>query len=204
MSISTLIFDLGGVILDLEIERTARAFERLGGNSFASIWTLEKQAPFFEAYECGRLTTAAFLGKLRSSMDLHGAADEELIAAWNAMLVGIPAARLEALVKLRQKYKVFLLSNTNALHMEHLSRKILQEGGKSLEHYFDMIYVSYLIGQRKPSAAAFDIVLQENGLKAQETLFIDDLAMNVTAAKSLGIHGCEHRWGTELTDYLEV
>jgi FMN phosphatase YigB (HAD superfamily) len=204
MALNTLIFDLGGVILDLQIERTAQAFEQLGGKSFASVWTLQKQARFFEDYECGRLTTAKFVGRLRSTLNLPGASDEALVAAWNAMLVGIPSARLEALLRLREKYRVFLLSNTNALHMEFLSREILSAAQQPLDVYFDKVYVSYAMGQRKPSTKAFSVVLQENNLKPQDTLFIDDLAMNVCAAESLGIQGCVHRGGAALTDYLAV
>ena len=193
-----LIFDFGGVILDLAFNRTAAAFAALGGRPFGSVWTLRRQAPFFEAYETGHLSTSEFLAQLRDALALPAASDRALTDAWNAMLGTIPPSRLDHLLRLRTHHRIFLLSNTNALHMQCVEQNRLPVAARPLARYFDAIYLSHQIGHRKPTAAAFEHVLQAHSLDPARTAFIDDLDDNVEAARRLGLQGIVHPHGGDL------
>lgn len=194
-----IIFDLGGVLLNLDFSATAQAFTQLGSSDFDALW----QARFFERFETGHLSAADFRQQLRRALQLPQATDAQLDAAWNAMLGDLPAANLALLQALRRRYKLFLLSNSNEIHIEQINRVCLKPHGvPDLTSYFDAVYFSCRIGQRKPDAAAFQHVLAAQKLDPRTTAFIDDLALNIEAAKQLGLDARHLPPGTPLGSVL--
>ena len=188
--VDNFIFDLGGVFLNLDFDRTAAAFAALGSSNFNALWTPTRQSPFFFAFETGRIDSAAFRLHLRQSLELPRTSDAQLDAAWNAMILDLPQERLDLLTTLRPRYRTFLLSNTNTIHLAHIHAKHgMPDTNPPLVSYFDQAYYSHLIGVRKPEAAAFAAVVTANNLAPERTLFIDDLEENVEAARQIGLLG---------------
>lgn len=188
--VKAIILDLGGVILNIDYQRTIRAFELLLGNgaNFETFYTQARQTIVFDLFEKGQISAATFRSELKKILG-HQITDQEIDTAWNAMLLDLPAERLTFVSELRKKYPVYLLSNTNEIHF-HAFRKNLEETfGKPsiLEDFFDKTYYSHLIKERKPTAAAFNYVLNDNQLNANEVVFVDDSAQHIEGAMSLGI-----------------
>ncbi len=187
MAIKNIIFDLGGVVLNIDPNLTVEAFENYGLENVRQKYNFPNQVELFDDIEVGKITPAEFRDGLRELFGMPFT-NEQIDKAWNAMLLDFPAGRLEALEKVQKHYSTFLLSNTNEIHLEAYL-KILKEssGYNDLSHIFNKIYYSQRVGLRKPDEKLFRLVLEENGLNAEETLFIDDAAINVEAAKKVGI-----------------
>ncbi len=114
--------------------------------------------------------------------------DAQLDAAWNAMLLDIPKEKYQLLLKLKSSYRVFLLSNTNNIHLQAVNKIVFNDTGQmGLGHYFHKDYYSHLMNMRKPDPEIFQRVLVENNLTAEETYFLDDNTENIEGAKSLAI-----------------
>jgi putative hydrolase of the HAD superfamily len=185
--IKHIIFDLGGVILNINYQLTYKAFEELGVKDFTGLYNQFSATSLFDDLETGKIGSEDFL----KEMEQHtppGTTHQQMIDAWNAMLLDFPLRRLQILQQLRQHYDLYLLSNTNAIHFQAFN-KILQEsrGIPSLTSFFDKAYYSHLIELRKPEKEAYQLVLDENGLNPSETLFIDDTLPNIEGAQALGI-----------------
>jgi glucose-1-phosphatase len=186
-SVDTLIFDLGGVIVNLSYEETYKAFAHLSGKSVDEVRILANNLDEFKQYEMGKIDDAAFRGFIRNRIGIS-ARDEEIDQAWNAMLLDIPSQRLKVLQKLRNTYRTFLLSNTNAIHLRAFSQTVKQVSNQdSLSFCFEKLYYSHEIGLRKPDVNIYEHVLTENTLTPSKTLFFDDLLPNLEGAKSAGI-----------------
>lgn len=182
-----LIFDLGGVLLNLSLQRTFDAFARLANISPDTVSKTYHQHPEFIAFERGELTDAEFRAALRKLLSIT-ATDSELDACWNAMLVDIPMERLQLLEKLRNRFQLFLLSNTNSIHERHFNRIVNRNTGhSSLEPFFHKAYFSHAVKMRKPDREIYEYVLSESNIIAFETLFLDDSLMNLEGAQQLGI-----------------
>ncbi|MFT3932470.1 MAG: HAD family phosphatase [Chitinophagaceae bacterium] len=186
-NIKNIIFDMGGVILNIDFKKTEEAFATLGFTDFKKYMTQFHITPFFHDYEIGRIDNAAFI---KGVQEIAGRpiSDQDVIAAWNALLLDFPPERLALLEKLKNKYRLFLLSNTNALHHDAFQEMLYQQTGKRMEDYFEKTYYSQTAHLRKPDAAIYQLVLDENNLVADETLFIDDTASNFSGAEQVGIH----------------
>lgn len=187
-SVKNLIFDLGGVILDLSVDNTLQAFSTVSGLKKSVVKERFVSSGGFEKYEKGQLTDTEFRDFVREVYSVK-VSDSIIDQCWNAMLLGIPSVKLDLLDQLRNTYQVYLLSNTNNIHLQYIQTKIMPSlrGHKSLDDYFHRAYYSHLMKKRKPDAEIFEHVLEENGLKANESLFIDDNEANIEGAKSLGI-----------------
>jgi HAD superfamily hydrolase (TIGR01509 family) len=185
--IKNIIFDLGGVILNINYQLTNEAFTKLGVKNFNELYSQFHGSSLFNGLETGHVSTDEFLAEMHKYVP-EGVTDAQLIAAWNAMLLDFPLQRLQLLQQLRQHYNLYLLSNTNAIHLEQFNR-LLQEsrGIPSLGSFFDRAYYSHQMGQRKPDKASYQMVLDENGLNAEETLFVDDLLQNIEGAQAVGL-----------------
>jgi glucose-1-phosphatase len=186
--IKTLIFDLGGVILDLSVDTTLQAFAKVSGIPKQEAVKIFHESPGFNEYEKGGMDDASFRQYLKKIYSIN-VSDKEIDTCWNAMLLGLPRTKLDLLKELQTHYNVLLLSNTNEIHLSYINSEILPTVSteKSLDHYFHRAYYSHRMGMRKPDAEIFEFVLKENDLKASETLFLDDNAMNVAGASSVGI-----------------
>lgn len=188
-SVKALIFDLGGVILDLSVDHTLQAFSDLSGYKKERVKDMYYSSEGFEAYEKGLISDHDFRNVVRETYSLQSSA-AEIDTAWNAMLRGIPLTKLKLLHRLKQNYAVFLLSNTNSIHIKHINEIMLPALGNEiglLDTYFHRAYYSHVMKKRKPNADIFEQVLQENNLIADQTLFLDDNHDNIEGAKQLGI-----------------
>lgn len=178
-NIKNIIFDYGGVFLTLDEEATYRAFEKLGLFSVTP-----ELASANGDFQRGRISTAEFISDIKKELpeDVTGA---QIKDAWCAMLGTIPRERIELLKRLRQKYRLFLLSNTDDIHIERIGATV-PEAGEFLAQ-FEKVYYSQNTGYRKPEREIFELVLRENGLKAQECLFVDDVKENAEGAAAAGM-----------------
>lgn len=184
-SVKNLIFDLGGVILDLSIDQTIESFSKLSGIPKQKVMDIFHSSPGFNDYESGKMTDAGFRDYLRKIYQIS-VSDQQIDKCWNAMLGGIPVKKLDLLQQLKESHSVFLLSNTNEIHLSYINAAVLS-GKNSLDHYFHKAYYSHRMLKRKPEIEIFEQVLQENHLNAGETLFLDDNALNVEGAGRAGI-----------------
>ena len=187
-SVKSLIFDLGGVILDLSVPHTLTSFANLSKMSEERVEELYVKSPGFLEYEKGLIDDRAFRDFVRQTFSIS-ADDAAIDDCWNAMLRGIPAVKLDLLLRLQSEFQVFLLSNTNAIHLHHIDEVILPQGQqkKPLDSYFHKAYYSHRMGKRKPDAEIFEQVLEENNLVPEQTLFLDDYVVNIEGARALGI-----------------
>lgn len=198
--IRNIIFDLGGVLLNIDTRRTVAAFRDLGMPGLDQLFGVGHAAGIFREYETGLVSDAEFVEGIRQLLG-NGVTEEAIIGAWNALLLNFPPERIELLRKLRSDYRLFLFSNTNGIHL-HAFRAIFRNsfGQSEFDDHFEKAYYSHLVKLRKPDAAAYRLVLEENGLKASETLFVDDALVNVEAARSVGLEGYHVRPGHSVLD----
>jgi glucose-1-phosphatase len=187
-SVKNLIFDLGGVILDLSVDHTLQAFSTVSGLPSSEVTKRFFASAGFEEYEKGQLSDAEFRDFVRTVYAVD-VSDQAIDQCWNAMLRGIPQSKLDLLNQLKNKYQVYLLSNTNNIHLRYIQRVLMPSlgTGKVLDDYFHRAYYSHVMKKRKPDAEIFEHVLNENGLHADESLFLDDNEANIAGAKALGI-----------------
>jgi putative hydrolase of the HAD superfamily len=187
--IRNIIFDLGGVIIDIDFACSIASFKQLAPESMHShIHQQTYKAPVFIAYEKGQLSDDEFRQTLQNQFKITGS-KFELDQAWNSILGSIPVERIKTLQQLQATHRTFLLSNTNAIHVEGVEAILYaQHQITTLAHLFEKVYYSHLIKMRKPDPDPYRLILEENQLKPEETLFLDDNADNVTAAQRIGIH----------------
>ncbi len=181
-----IIFDFGGVLLNLDIPLTIQAFRQLGIPDFDKHFTQYTADPVIEDLETGKISNEDFLDRL---VALGGGVfnTAQATAAWNAMMLGYRKTSLDFLKTLAADHRLFLLSNTNDIHHRMFTGCIYEETGyKTLDEFFEKAWYSHKIGLRKPYAAVFEFVLKDAGLRAAETLFVDDSYTNTDAAAALG------------------
>ena len=199
--ITSIIFDLGGVILNLDNRRTEDAFNAMGARNFREYFGPGMAASFFREYETGKIKDQQFLSSLRELIHAD-ATDAILIKAWNAMLLDFPAERIRLLEELRsRKLRLFLFSNTNALHLQEFQRiynNAFPE--KQFDDHFEKAYYSHLMGMRKPELESFQQILDENKLEPESTMFVDDTLVNIEAARRLGLRAVHLVPGMQITD----
>lgn len=201
--IKNLLFDLGGVIMDLDRDRCVRAFERLGMKDADDFLGVYGQKGAFLALESGKIDADEFHRQVRPMIDRPEVSDEEIDNAFNEFLVGIPVARLEALRALRKDYKIYLLSNTNPIMINSRIAEEFRKEGFEMADYFDGIFTSYEAGCCKPGKEIFDYTEREGHIKPDETLFFDDSQANVDAARSYGFNAVLVKPGDEFKNILD-
>ena len=181
-NITHLLFDLGGVIINIDPSLTLKGLSN-GGTRAISFSDMAH--PVHLQYEKGHISSEEFLGHVA---ELCQISPEEVEVHWHSLLLDIPLKRVQLLQDLRKHYPLFLLSNTNALHIPEVEKILHRDTGiESLSHLFDKLYLSYEMGKRKPDAEYFHQVLEENRLNPEQCLFIDDSIANIEGAKALGI-----------------
>ena len=186
--IKNIIFDLGGVLPDIDYQRTENAFIQLGCHDFHAIYSQAKQSSLFDDFEEGKIDEAAFFYKLKELAGID-VSFKDIKDAWNAMLIDFPEKNYQLLKSLQGKYRLFLLSNTNQTHI-HAFTKLIEKVCPlhSFEGLFEQVYYSNIIHLKKPNAAPFLKILLDNELSADETLFVDDSIQHVKGAAKTGIH----------------
>src|SRR5258706_3576216 len=186
-TIQNLIFDLGGVILDLHFDRTYEAFALAGHRPVEEIQTMINKSSFFNDYEKGLLTDDEFRAAIRKMLQTN-LSDDQIDAAWNGTLGKIPLERLQLVTNLRGKFRVFLLSNTNSIHLRRIDKIVEAASGEpTLRSYFVEAYYSHLLKMRKPDKEIYEHVLKQNQLVPEFTLFLDDNLPNLNGAAETGI-----------------
>lgn len=185
--IKNLIFDFGGVLIDLDRARCIENFKKLGLHNVEQLLDVCHQQGLFLQHEKGLVSDEEFRDYIRREARAPQLSDECIDEAWNSFLVGIPSYKLEALLQLRKHYMVYLLSNTNGIHWRWSVEHAFPLKSFRVEDYFEHIYLSYEMKLAKPDAGIFRTVLEDAGLNAGETLFLDDSPANCETARSLGI-----------------
>ena len=179
--IKNIVFDFGDIFIDLDKEATLRALNELGMDEVS-----EEMLNVLHQFEKGVITTSDFIAFFQDTMKLSAV---DLTAAWNAILLSFPKYRLQFLKDLAssKNYRLFLLSNTNAIHIEWIQNDWGNDLYQEFKNCFEKFYLSHEIHLRKPDAEIYEFVLRENNLKATETFFVDDTKENTEAAKKIGI-----------------
>ena len=186
-----MIFDLGGVLLNLDFNQTLKAFKKriphLNEDFFLG---KEKQLDFYSDYEMGKVTTSAFIDSFRNFYQIS-ISESEFEDCWNAMIMDFPLERILLLKKLKLADKrIYLLSNINELHEVAVARSFAKLGtGVDFFSLFDRVYYSHRVGLRKPDTDIFNLVISDNHLNLSETVFIDDSLQHVLGARKCGLSG---------------
>ena len=186
--IKNIIFDLGGVILDIDENIVYKELEKMGINTLE----LARSKEFMDImskFDTGIYTAPTFRKKTKTLLGLEKMTDQKFDAIWNSMLLDIPRERIEAIEKVKKHYKIFLMSNSNVIPYDLYVRDLqLRFGYHEFDELFNKSYFSFAEHLEKPDPRFFELILDHEGLLPEETLFIDDTASNIRAAQSLGIH----------------
>lgn len=181
-----IIFDLGGVIINLDYQLTTKAFKELGMENFEEAYSQLSQNSLFDDFETGKISSQHFINKLLPHLPV-GTSANQVVAAWNAMILDVPSEKIKLLNKLKDQYRIFLLSNTNDIHMVKVRREWNKVTNLAMETFFEKIYLSHELGLRKPDPKIFLEVCNLSGLNPERTLFIDDSPQHITGANSIGL-----------------
>jgi FMN phosphatase YigB (HAD superfamily) len=198
VAIKNILFDLGGVIIDIDYNKSATAFKKLGIANFDYLYSQCKQNNLFDDLETGQISSDFFVNAM-SALLPETISKTQIIEAWNAMLLDIPTERIELIKSLQGKYRLFLLSNTNSIHYQAYHKTLYKKHGiASMNQLLEKAYYSHEIKQRKPDVSTFTYVLQDAGIQPQETLFIEDTHIHIEGAKKAGLH----TWHLENQDLM--
>ena len=186
--IKNIIFDLGGVILDIDESIICKELEKLGV-SVTELFHSKEFNDVMSKFDTGIYTAPTFRKRMKAIIGQEKMTDQKFDSIWNCMLLDIPRERIEAIEQVKKHYKIFLMSNTNEIHYDLYVRDLqLRFGYKEFDALFDKSYFSFDIHLEKPDPRFFELILDHEGLVPEETLFIDDTEGNINAAKSLGIN----------------
>jgi putative hydrolase of the HAD superfamily len=183
--IKSIIFDLGAVLLNISYQKTIEEFDKLGIKNSSTFYSKKLQTNIFNLLETGEISESDFIKEIQRHCT--EATDTQILYAWNAMILDLPLHRVELLKQLKKDFSLYLLSNTNSIHITEVENKIGSKQYKEFCQLFDKVYYSHKIGHRKPNAEAFQLIIEENNLIAEEILFIDDSPQHIEGAKKLGI-----------------
>ena len=187
-NIQTLIFDLGGVIINLKTEQEWLEEDLLPNFQPERLQLLQQQQ-YFQLFETGNVSVPDFTQQLKEIAVNKNITEDEVVHHWNGILKDIPKHRVDVLKQLSKKYKLILLSNTNHIHMDFIRNYMVAEFGEDiLQENFHTCYYSQEIGLRKPHKEIYEFVLQQQGITASESLFLDDKPENLSEPEKLGIH----------------
>lgn len=199
-NVKNIIFDFGGVILNLDYKTSEQEFRKLGIKDYAKLIMQIEEVHLFDELEKGNITPEKFCDDIRSLIG-ESLTDKQINDAWNSMLLDIPKRRIETLVRLKKQYRLFLLSNSNAIHYKIFRANLEKEYGyASFDELFDKVYFSFRLGMIKPDCEIYELVLRDSGLNASETLFVEDTAKNLVPAKELGLQTCLLKPGEDMAD----
>ena len=196
-----IIFDFGGVILNIDYKLTEKAFAGLGLMDFHKIYSQAVQSELFDAFETGKISPTEFRAGIRKYIGTSS--DAQIDKAWNAMLLDLPEERVLLLDKLRKTHRLFLLSNTNEIHYTAFTAYMKKKFGRDIfKEVFEKAYVSHQVKMRKPDAEIFELVVAENKLKKEETVFIDDSIQHIEGAKKVGLNAVFLEKGKTILDLV--
>lgn len=200
MDIKNIIFDYGGVILNINTDLIAVKLHEIGEKDVMALHKKLVEKDIYNKLETGEISDREFIEAIRGSMSVP-ATDQQIIDAWNALILDMPEKRIKMLQEVKENYRIFLLSNTNIIHYEHYRAQLENKFGfRSFDKIFEKAYFSHRLGMRKPGREIFDHVLKDADIEATESLFIDDTFINVEGASIAGMAGFYLRDGIDVTD----
>ncbi len=179
--INTMIFDFGDVFINLNKETSIEEFKKLGLDG-----PNEDLLAHNDLFEKGKITEIQFINCFLKH--IPDASIEEIIKAWNSVIGDFPLYRLEFLQLLSSRYRLFLLTNTDSIHISRFEHKVGMSFYTDFYHCFEKVYYSYEMGMRKPDAEIFNTIIRKHDLSPKRTLFVDDKKVNTDVAASLGLH----------------
>jgi putative hydrolase of the HAD superfamily len=200
--IKNLLFDLGGVVMNIRRENCVRAFEALGMTDANNLLGEYEQAGVFAGVENGSLSAAEFRDEIRRIIG-RDIADDEIDAAFCKFLTGIPEERLKALEDLHGRFGMYVVSNTNPIMWNSEIARQFSKLGHDINYYFDGTVTSFEARAMKPDARIFEKVVADFGIRPDETLFFDDSKANCEAAEKLGFRTVHVAPGTEFMDFIK-
>ena len=201
-NIKNIVFDLGGVLVDLDFKSAINGLQEAGFANVKEQLQAFDRGGIFQKFELGEVNADEFRTAIRENSTVT-LTDEEVDTLWNLMLLEIPREKLELILELRGKYMVYLLSNTNPIHWDYVCKNAFNYRGFRVNDYFEETFLSFEMHLAKPDKAIFEKVLEEANLLPEETLFIDDSEANCQAAEELGIHTHHYHIGDDLSKIFE-
>jgi glucose-1-phosphatase len=196
--IRNILFDLGGVLLNIDPILTGKALVKLGTKDMQKVHELLTERQLYQRFDSAKCTEADFRNEVREACEIN-ITDDQVDAAWNALLLDFPASRVKLLHELRKNYKIYLLSNTNSIHFRSYTKGFREVHGEEMEPLFDKLFLSYELGAHKPDPEIYKRVIASGILDPAETLFIDDSLVNARAAADAGFVGFHLSEGMEVT-----
>ncbi len=198
--IKNIIFDLGAVLIDIDFQKVSLAFEKIGIKNFDKQFSQLSATGLFEDLETGRISNDEFYQQMITQAG-NGVGESDIELAWNAILQDFRVKSLDYLELLKDRYRLFLLSNTNDIHLRKVNEILFRQTGRQqLDDYFFKAYYSHKVGLRKPGEAIFQHVLKDAGINASDSFFIDDSVPNVETALKLGIRAHHLLAGERIED----
>jgi len=197
--INALLFDLGGVIVDLDYNKTIEAFEAIGLEDAEHLYNQFNQSKIFDEFEIGSISREEFMGLLQEKIP-QKVSQSKIKEAWNAMILGFEKSKLEQIKRYSEKIPCYLLSNTNEIHLEYIQTLLQEVPFKNLELLFTKCYYSHIIGRRKPHRETFEWVLNDMGSSPEEVLFIEDSPQHIRGAEKAKIKTLHFTYGRRLED----
>ena len=185
--VKALLFDLGGVIVNLDYHKTINAFEALGVANTESLYNQFNQTEIFDDFETGSLSGKEFINLMKHQIPINSS-ESEIKKAWNAMIIGFEEAKLEQIKRYSERIPGYLLSNTNEIHLEYIQTLLGKMSFKNLELLFNKCYYSHIIGKRKPHKETFEWVLNDMGYAPEDVLFIEDSPQHIEGAKTTNLN----------------
>jgi putative hydrolase of the HAD superfamily len=185
-TIDAILFDLGGVFITIDYQATIDAFEKLRFENAQLLYSQAEQAILFEKYETGKISTPHFINNLLK-LSNSNPSPNQIVKAWNSMIGDFSIESITLLKNLQSKYRLFMLSNTNELHMDLVKRKWQEIENAPMESFFEKVHFSHQLGLRKPYPNTFLEVCKINNLDPVKTLFIDDSIQHIAGAQKAGL-----------------
>jgi putative hydrolase of the HAD superfamily len=199
-TVKNIIFDFGGVLIDIDFQLSIDAYVKLGSPGFEKNYCKASQSSLFDDLDTGRITPDEFLSQLKSMFPPQ-VTNQQLIDAWNAIIIGTPEHHIRLLEQLAKNYRIFLLSNTNLIHYYEYTAEIKRKYGyNGIEPLFEKAYLSFNIGMRKPDMEIFEYAINDSGVLPSETIFIDDSLHNIEPARKAGLRPIHLADGKDVTE----
>ncbi len=201
-NIDTIIFDLGGVILDISPKETERRFEELGITVTHEMFHITPEKNPFTLLEQGAISYEEFYNGVRESFNTT-LSDNEIRYAWDGMLLNWTPERIELILELKKEYKILLLSNTNGVHYDTYTKSFQEQFKFPFEDLFHECYVSHEMGCRKPNLDIYEQLIEKSGITPERAIFIDDTFLNIEGCEAAGIQGYHLTNGEDICDILK-
>lgn len=201
--IKNIIFDFGGVVIDIDFQLSIDSYNRLGAKEFEKVYCQAKQTGIFDDLDKGICSPEEFTERVKQYLP-QNVTKQQITDAWNDIIIGFPGKRISFLKKLKDHYFTIMLSNTNKIHYDVYIKDLRENFDcKNLNDLFCKAYLSFEIGMRKPDKEIFELVFNENNIKKDESLFIDDFKLNIEAAAALGIPSLWLKKGVDICDLFD-